>query len=403
MKQEYDISYISNHDFYLIFWTHKYEYTMRTIATIIVSLMTTAATHGQTKLTQTTNAFTGTGRLVMQQVWCDESDQDSLFWDFSQMETMTPKYIVWHLDRSDSLRQMTAVMERGTRHTYCQQGDSLLISCYRSRLSEVSYDEREIYLLLPMAAGDSVYGYFHGRGTYGDKAALRQYGRYWTKAVGTGTLLLPGSTSMDNVLRLHTERLVSCRLYPITLLDSLLPYTTDSVRASLMTDTAVYTVHADRWYAPGYRYPVLEKRIVFTDDGSPEISQTLYYPAENQVADHPDDGANAAIRALMADRHEQKEEAPSSNADPDEAASFLRNIRTSTNGSTVSVSYDVLKDATVTASMCNVSGIVCRRQSQTGRAGESCRMTIRCDGLRKGQYVLYLNVNGQVTSHTVTL
>ena len=123
MKQEYDISYISNHDFYLIFWTHKYEYTMRTIATIIVSLMTTAATHGQTKLTQTTNAFTGTGRLVMQQVWCDESDQDSLFWDFSQMETMTPKYIVWHLDRSDSLRQMTAVMERGTRHTYCQQGD----------------------------------------------------------------------------------------------------------------------------------------------------------------------------------------------------------------------------------------------------------------------------------------
>ena len=375
---------------------------MRTITAIIVSLMTIAI-HGQTRLTHKTNAFTGTGRLVMRQVRCVDSLEDSLCWDFSNMETMTPRYTVWHVDKSDSLRQVTATVERGTCHTFSQQGDSLLISGYRSRLSEVSYDEQEVYLLLPMAAGDSIQGFFHGRGTYGDKVALRQYGRYKTKAVGVGTLLLPDSVSMDNVLRVHTERLISCKQYPITQLDSLLPYTTDSVSASLMTDTAVYSVHTDRWYAPGYRYPVVERRIVFNGDGSPGISQTLYYPAGNQVADNPDDEANAAIRALMADRYKQKNTALNSDTNPDEAATFLRNIKVSINGTAVSVSYDFLKDATVTALVCDVTGIVYRQQSQTGRAGESNQMTIRCDGLRKGQYVLYLNVNGQVTSHTVTL
>ncbi len=375
---------------------------MRLISTIFVSLMATA-THGQTTLTQTANAYTGTGKLMMRQVWCVDSREDSLFWDFSKMETMNPKYTVWRVEKSDSLQQTTTVVERGTRHTFCQQGDSLLIRGYRSRRSEVGYDEQEVYLLLPMAAGDSIQGFFHGRGTYGDKVALRQYGRYKTKAVGVGTLMLPDSVSMDNVLRVHTERLVSCKQYPITLRDSMLPYTADSVRASLMTDTAAYIVHTDRWYAPGYRYPVVEKRDVYKGDGSPEISQTLYYPAGNQVEDNPDDEENATIRELMADSHKQMDTTLNSGTDPDETTAFLRNIKVSTNGAAVSVSYDLQKDATVTALVCNVSGIVFRQQSQTGRAGESCQMTIRCGGLRKGQYVLYLNVNGQVTGHTVTL
>lgn len=145
---------------------------MRTITAIIVSLMTIAI-HGQTMLTQPANAFTGTDRLQMRQVSCVDCREDSLCWDFSNMETMNPKYTVWHVDKSDSLQQVTTVVERGTRHTYRQQGDSLLISGYRSRLSEVIYDEQEVHLLLPMAAGDSIQGFFHGLDTY-DYGA-RQY------------------------------------------------------------------------------------------------------------------------------------------------------------------------------------------------------------------------------------
>ena len=55
------------------------------------------------------------------------------------------------------------------------------------------------------------------------------------------------------------------------------------------------------------------------------------------------------------------------------------------------------------ALVCSVSGIVYRQQSQTGQAGDYSLMPICCDGLHRGQYVLYLNVNGQVTSQTVNL
>ena len=81
----------------------------------------------------------------------------------------------------------------------------------------------------------------------------------------------------------------------------------------------------------------------------------------------------------------------------------IQNIKTNVNGGTVTVSYDLLADATVTALVCDVSGVVYRQQSQTGQAGDSYQMTILCNGLRCGQYVLYLNANGQVSSQTISL
>ena len=44
-----------------------------------------------------------------------------------------------------------------------------------------------------------------------------------------------------------------------------------------------------------------------------------------------------------------------------------------------------------------------RQQSQTHGAGEHYQMQLDCTGLRRGEYVLHLNVNGQVTSSTVSL
>ena len=152
---------------------------MRTITTIIISLMTMAI-QAQNVLTKATNGYIGTGRHMVQQVRCVGSQNDSRCWDFSNLESVTPKYTVWHVDKEDSLLQ-TLVIERGTRYTYCMKGDSLLISGYRSRLSEICYDEQEAYLLFPMTVGDSIQGIFHGRGTYGDKMAMRHYGDYKTR------------------------------------------------------------------------------------------------------------------------------------------------------------------------------------------------------------------------------
>lgn len=370
---------------------------MRTITTIIISLMTMAI-QAQNVLTKATNGYIGTGRHMVQQVRCVGSQNDSRCWDFSNLESVTPKYTVWHVDKEDSLLQ-TLVIERGTRYTYCMKGDSLLISGYRSRLSEICYDEQEAYLLFPMTVGDSIQGIFHGRGTYGDKMAMRHYGDYKTKADAIGTILLPDNDSIQNVLKVHTDRTIASKYYPITLLDSLAPYTADSVIMLSKKDTVIIRASIDRWYAPGYRYPVLERRKIMIDNKDTEVSQTLYYPKEQQEMDNLDDKENAMIRALLIqDGSDNNSKQPPANK-----AQQIQNIKTIVNGTTITISYDLLTDATVTALVCSTSGVVYRLQSQTGQTGDHCQMKILCNGLRRGQYVLYMNVNGQVTSQTVNL
>ena len=374
---------------------------MRTITTIIISLMTMAI-QAQNVLTKATNGYIGTGRHMVQQVRCVGSQNDSRCWDFSNLESVTPKYTVWHVDKEDSLLQ-TLVIERGTRYTYCMKGDSLLISGYRSRLSEICYDEQEAYLLFPMTVGDSIQGIFHGRGTYGDKMAMRHYGDYKTKADAIGTILLPDNDSIQNVLKVHTDRLISNSYYPITQLDSLAPYTADSVAMYLQTDTAIIRASIDRWYAPGYRYPVIETRKIVEGNEDSQLSQTIYYPKDQQETDCPDDDENVKIRALLAEEEKQNNIGNDSKQNSSDSSWKINNIKVNVSGATVNISYDLLADASVTALVCDVSGIVYRQQSQTGRAGESCQMTILCDGLRHGQYVLCLNVNGQVKNQTISL
>ena len=375
---------------------------MRIITTIIVSLMTMAI-QAQTVLTTATNAYIGTGKHIMRQVRCIDSQNDSHCWDFSNLETVIPKYTVWNVDKSDSLQQKASVLERGTRYMYCMQGDSMFISGYRSRLSEINYDEQEVYLLFPMSLGDSIQGIFHGRGTYGDKMAIRHYGCYKTKAEAVGTMLLPDNDSLQQVLKVHTDRFISSKYYPITQLDSLAPYTIDSVAMFSQKDTAIIHASIDRWYAPGYRYPVIERRKIMVGTEPPGLSQTLYYPIEQQEKDSPDDYENVMIRALLNEKQLQEEADNNTKHNSAGNVQQIQNIKTIVNGTTITISYDLLADATVTALVCDISGVVHRQQSQMGQTGDTCQITILCDGLHHGQYVLYLNVNGKVTSQTISM
>jgi hypothetical protein len=126
-----------------------------------------------------------------------------------------------------------------------------------------------------MQIGDSVEGYFHGRGTYCNRIALRNYGHYHTKVVKQGSMILPEGDTLRNVLLVHTERIEGEQYHPDIYHDSLCVYTIDSVMTRLQTDSTLATIHIDRWYAPGYRYPILKKRQECEDstENSAEESQ----------------------------------------------------------------------------------------------------------------------------------
>jgi hypothetical protein len=72
-------------------------------------------------------------------------------------------------------------------------------------------------------------------------------------------------------------------------------------------------------------------------------------------------------------------------------------------GQTVTIDYRLFKKAVVKGMICNIQGVVFCQQSQTHNAGEHYQIQLDCTGLRRGEYILHLNVNGQVTSSTVSL
>lgn len=59
--------------------------------------------------------------------------------------------------------------------------------------------------------------------------------------------------------------------------------------------------------------------------------------------------------------------------------------------------------ATVSALVSGTQGMLFLQQSQTSPAGTGYQLTLNCSALRPGEYVVYMNVNGQVTSRKINL
>ena len=343
-----------------------------------------------------------------------EAKANEAMWDFSDTELAGEDYRLTYFLWADSTGTQALCSEKGTRTGYVLRGDTLTVTGYRNAVTRMDYDEGEAWLHYPMTVGSALTGTFHGRGTYCDKLAMRSYGQYTTKADRMGTMLLPEGDTLRNVLHLRTERVSAARYYPIDQRDSLRPATTDSLRLWLATDTATTRTVVDRWYAPACQYPVLETRALYRGtDTSPCFTQALYYPPSVQEAQQ-----QSAVSQTMEERlfvagdriggdnataSGGMDGKGNSAADGMDGSRIIKNVSISTSGQTVTVGYELAQDATVKAMVCNVSGMTLRQASQGGQSDGSNMMIVNCSGLRHGQYVLYLNVNGQVTSYTINL
>lgn len=327
-------------------------------------------------------------------------DEEQHLWDFSHMQSLEKNSRQRYITLGDSTGRRTACIEDGLRTYYKIKGDSLLITGRENSLTKIAYDEPELFLRFPMQLGDSVAGFFHGRGTYCNRVALCNYGYYHTKVMEQGSLILPEGDTLRHVLLVQTERITGERCYPDFYHDSLSVYPTDSVLPRLLADSVLTTAHVERWYAPGYRYPILERRLEYIEDCAEEsqekLSDITLYNAPYRQAEL-DDEYNAAVREMLANNPEGIDTNTSGNDDSNNNtdATSAKNVSVSVSGKTISVSFDLTSDTTVRALICNVLGVVFKQESQTGHAGEHYQMNVYCGGLSTGNYVLHLQVNGK--------
>ena len=374
---------------------------MKKLLFIIITMTVCSTIYGQ-QINQSNNCYRGNDLLEKKQVAVQGFDLNSKkgVWSLEEAKLSEESYNAEYSTETDTLM----AIERNNRTYYSQDRGAVSIIGTENFMELMSYDMPETWLQFPMQVGDSVAGYFNALGSYCERFFMRRYGTYKTKADALGKLVLPQGDILRNVIRLHTERYVGTITVPIdTMLSRIPAFTVDSIVRHLSPDTAKVREDEYRWYAEGYRYPILEAKTTSYCDSMmtaemyycpPEMQRTLAYDEENE-----------AIRARLAEE-EQARLWGSGSGDPANSrgndSGFRYDISQDDGSGQVNINYDADHDVRVVALVANSQGYVYKRAEQDCPAGSGL-IPLDCTGLRKGQYIIYINADGEKYAEKVNL
>lgn len=336
---------------------------MRSITLFSFFLLGGSMLFGQGSISQKRNFFRHGDRIIKQQVEYVDPGRSGkqIIWDFSRLNTINEKYklVYFHPDKEDTTRFVG--MEHQTRYRYELKRDTLWMTGYANRLTEMNYDSAEAQLRFPFRYGDSLRTIFSGKGLYCQKVDLIAKGETTATVDAQGMLITPENDTLKNVLRVH-------RLRNYTEID------VDSARMRLETYS---------WYALGYRYPVFEtvKSWVIKGDSTMEhFGTSFYFPIKN-LAELAEDPTNEAIRNNEAN-----------------ANNVLLRCTTWPNPveNDLTVNYELSQDARVSFRLCDVSGRPWVSLPEKVLSAGNQQELIPMSGLPGGDYALYVTVDGYV-------
>lgn len=249
----------------------------------------------------------------------------------------------------------------GKRVYYRQSKKALFVTGYESPLYKIKFSQAENRISFPMCKGDSIEGRIEGNGLYCDKIPIHLSGNYKAIAGKSGKMLLPdGGVALD-VLCLQSMR---------------------SYHVSGAADTII--VRQSSWFASGFRYPLLEHRIVLYQD-SVASDETLFCNPHEQ----PQLALDESNTGLLRDLSEKL-----SNEQKNETQSHQYSI-SSTQEKITATNYET-KEVYLRLALSNAGGIEYRNHAAVVPANGN--ISISCSGLPSGQYIIYVSTNGQVTS-----
>ena len=352
---------------------------MKGITLTIITCAVALTISGQ-QVNQMQNRFRGDDAMERQQVQANGFDLqgNNKVWSLENMDLSSKTFKIEYTNTGHTLMGL----ERGNR-TYFQQTDKAISIIGSENVQTfISYDMPETWLQFPMQQGDSVCGYFNGTGKYCDRLFMHRFGTYMTKADVKGKIVLPSGDTLRHVLRLHTERYISTLYAPIDTIKREIPaFTTDSIIRHMATDTMMVREDIYRWYADGYRYPVLEATIV--SHGDQKLSEELFYYAPEAQELLVLDEENKKTRERLA---AAKTEYGNDNGNGDER-DFTYHVSQDEGSETITISYSSEKSEKVSALLANSQGYVFRRASHD----DGSPINLSYSGLRRGQYVIHIS------------
>lgn len=327
---------------------------------------------------------------------------DSVVWDISDISVINDKEETVYVAADDE-PEIIAEYNNTLYNMYTNKGDSVLLNGYGDSNTKVNLSIPEIIFCGNMSSRDIINGVFHGSAVYSERIMARIYGAYTLEQDAAGIIILPDNDTLVQVRRVHTKKHIKEERLPqiksekdlSVYVDSICKYNNDSIRHRLYNDIVPVEQDIYRWYAEGYRYPILETIITGFLGKNPKYIAAYYYPPEGQ--EKLDDEENKEIRKNIAsDKISKVGEYKNGN-------DILLDYSVSVNGKNITIDCTLEENATIKALVCDVRGIVYKSTSDIHVEKGFYSTTIDCGSLRNGNYVLYLNVNGDVYHNKVML
>jgi len=250
-----------------------------------------------------------------------------------------------------------------------------------SPMSKTDYTKPLLRMKFPFEYGDSIAKPFMGKGVYcGDHHFLKR-GATSVVADATGTLVVGENDTLRNVLRVYT-----LKSYSICM--DMNPAALDTAKLRQVIEERY------EWYARGYRYPILET-----------ITSTSYHnlnalgTTRRAWCSLPSDmlSLNDSVN------HEVQRSDSIAEAQREAANRDIIHYKASVNSGVITLDYDLDAPAHIVTLVADAFGMTYRRAEWTQQDGSGYTRRIDCSGLRRGTYILYINVNGRIYSEKVSL
>ena len=298
-----------------------------------------------------------------------------LIWNFKDAKVTNKEYTVRYMRASDGkLYEIEPELIR----TYRLENDSLFMTSYQNPLTFLNYTSSILTMKFPLEYGGSYSFPFNGGGKYCGKNAIALSGNTNVSIDAEGIIICSENDTLHNVIRVHELRNSSMRMSK----DTVMSYSISKI---------VEIEDIYKWYARGYRYPVFETHTFsyFQNANMIKTMQTAFrcLPDRQKMLN---DTANKKITI---------QDSINGNSNRQDIIRF----EVENNSNVVTLKYSLTQKAKVFAMISGVMGEVYRKISRTDNAGKDYTLVLDCNGLRWGDYILYINVNGNVYSRKVSV
>lgn len=292
----------------------------------------------------------------------------NMLWDFSKLHQDTKKTEVHTYAIGDTA---IAISSYRSRYIIRDLHDSLFVMTAETPLIKIDYSAPILRLVYPFKYGDKTSKEYEGHGLWCNVKKIDEYGLSKVEADASGSIIMPSSDTIRNVLRVHERR------------DA---YIEVGVGGEESHIRLYKNEDVCSWYAEGECIPVFQTSCkVLTSQGDTLLEEKFaqqYEPLKvngaESVNSYNEKGAYNITQQLC-----------------------MNDYAISLKGSTLVVEYRLNNASTVEFILSNTMGVVYQKILDK-KNNDNGEVKIDLSGLHQGQYVLYIKVKNEVYSEKIT-